>query len=144
MKRYLLGTDALVDMVSGDAAFTRWFDGEDAETMHLSVVSLAIVMAMVERSDKVDQRRLWREALTEDIPARWGERLLPFDSKAAFAWSAAYCLLDTNEVPEASDLYVVATAIGGDLTYVARPQVWHRKLNRLRLHDPWQASTSPT
>lgn len=144
MNRYLLGVDAVVDMIAGRAPFTGWFDAQDPEALHVSTISLASVLAMAERHRQVDQRQLWRERLVDDLPARFGERLLTFDVRAVVAWSSSRLAFDGMDGPDEVDLYDAAIAIGAGLTYVARPLDWHSKLKRLKLHDPWQVTTYPT
>jgi hypothetical protein len=138
----LLGTEALRQFVAGDQTLHDWLDQLSDVSLHLTVVSIAAVLAQAEAIDDVLQRRLWTERLVNQIPADFGPRLHDFDLPAAKKWSAVRASLKDNppKLVE-SDLSVIAIALDHDLDYVAPRLPWHDRVSGLRQHDPWNSTS---
>lgn len=143
MSGLFLGTRALRGLVAGEPAVVDWLETMGDEPLHASLASVASLLAMAEAMTAVTQRRRWVERLTEDVPKRFGPRLHPFDLAAAKQWSAIRAGLTSSGGIGECDLFVVATALAEDKSYVAPREDWHDLVNGLRQHDPWASKSYP-
>jgi hypothetical protein len=139
----LLGTQALKGLIAGDPVFSSWLEARGSEVVHVSLASVALLMACAEAMTNVANRRAWIERLSEDIPAKFGPRLHGFDLAAAKQWSAVRAGLTSVDAIEECDLFVIAVALAQDLDYVAPREEWHSAVNNLRQHDPWASKSYP-
>lgn len=138
MTGVLLGRVALQKMIVGDTQLQAWqATREPTELLYTTFVNVAELLAMAEANPKVEQRRRWVERLTQDVPAQFGPRLLPFELKAAKSWSAMRVQLDTAKGWSDPELQTAAIAAAEQLTYVAPGAPWLDQLSELDHADPW-------
>ena len=144
MTGLLLGTDALKRQLAADDVLTRWLVDQGDVVLHATSVSLAILGAMAERLSDTMQRREWTERILQDMPARFQERLIGFEVRAARVFSGLAGCVHAGAVVAEGDLQVVAIGVAHGLTYVAPRRDWHEAIPKLRQHDPWKGMSYPT
>ena len=64
----------------------EWLDGQAAETLYLSAISLSELWFGIEIMAKGKRRDVLHNALGELLPLLFGSRILPFDQEAARAY----------------------------------------------------------
>ena len=114
---------------------------EDEETLFLSVVSLAELRRGVDRLAHGQRRLRLDQWLREDLPARFGERLLGIDAVAADAWGRIIARRERAGHPMGvMDGWIAAIAEVHGLTLVTR-NVADFAGTVERILDPWRGST---
>ncbi len=114
---------------------------EDEETLFLSVVSLAELRRGVDRLAHGQRRLRLDQWLREDLPARFGERLLGIDAVVADAWGRIIARRERAGHPMGvMDGWIAAIAEVHGLTLVTR-NVADFAGTVERILDPWRGST---
>lgn len=147
MSELLLGTSGLRAFIARDAALHDWLaDRQEEDHLHVTSMSIGEVLAQAEAQKDVQQRRMWVDVLTQEVPADFGPRLHSFDLPAAKRWSAIRASFDQS-LPEGInpyDLAVVAVAMERNLIYIAPRLPWHERVTGLRQYDIWAGTSYPT
>lgn len=114
---YLLDTNAVSEWVKPrpDPGIARWLDQVDEDRTYLSVITLGELRKGVERLADGRRRRRLDSWLAEDLPDRFGERVLPVDSAVADEWGR---LLAHAEI--------AGTAVGGTDALIAATARTHQ------------------
>jgi predicted nucleic acid-binding protein len=88
---YLLDTNAISEWVKPqpDPGIVRWFDEVDEDRSYLSVITLGELRKGVDRLAKGRRRDRLEQWLTDELPERFGERMLPVDVAIADEWGRA-------------------------------------------------------
>lgn len=115
-----------------------WLAAIDEEQIFLSVVSLAELRLGIERMDTGRRRAALDSWLTDQLPARFGSRLLSIDVMTADLWGQVVKRAQTAGRPiGAMDAFIAATAEQHQLTLVTR-NISDFEATDTRLFDPWQ------
>lgn len=117
---YLLDTNALCETVrkQPDRNVLQWFEQTPENALHLSVLSLGEIRKGVERLGDGARKEKLRVWLEQDLPARFGERLLPVTSGIADRWGRLAA--ESNRPVAAVDSLLAATALLHGLRIVTR------------------------
>lgn len=124
MSGYLLDT-----CVVSDAAkplrfpkLAAWLAGQDDTALYISVITLGEIRYGVDTLPEGKKRLTLDHWLTQELPAHFAGRVLPFDSKEAAAWGAirAYARSIGKPLESAPDGMLLATARCCGLTLVTR------------------------
>lgn len=134
---YLLDTDVVSELarVRPDRAVVDWISSVADEALFLSVLTPGELRKGVEslpRGSKREQLRLWLET---ELPAWFGERLLPVDSAVADRWGRLVAAVKST--PPAIDSLLAATALHHDLRLVTR-NVGNCRFPGLEVVNPWR------
>src|SRR3546814_6786813 len=88
-----------------------WLASIDEEQLHLSIVSLAELRHGIERLDAGRRKAALDLWLTEQLPLRFDNRLLPVDAETADAWGRIVAAEQAAGRPlGAMDAFIAATA----------------------------------
>jgi predicted nucleic acid-binding protein len=124
---YLLDTNVVSELTKGsraNAAVIDWFTRTGDQHMHVSVITLGeIAKGIALAEDAGRDMRVQRTFLERLLPERFGERILPFDAKAALIWGRMLKKLGGNREAERSlaiDAQIAATAQASGLVVCTR------------------------
>ena len=131
---FLIDTDVLSALrkPARNAALIAWFERQRSAELFLSVVTIGEIergIALKRTADPAFAERLaeWLDQLL----ALYGERILPFDLRAARRWGMLSAALGNDSV----DLLIAAIALENGLTVVTR-NVRHFKSAGVAALDP--------
>jgi predicted nucleic acid-binding protein len=135
---YLLDTNVISEFVRPKPAsnVVSWFDDKPNEVLHLSVLSLGEIRKGVDRmpgSARKEHLRVWLE---HELPAWFGERILPINRGVADRWGRL--MAEAERSPSAVDSLLAATALHHGLRLVTR-NVADFALPGLDVINPWDA-----
>lgn len=126
-----------------DAGVMDWLASIDEEQLHLSIVSLAELRHGVERLDAGRRKAALDLWLTEQLPLRFDDRLLPVDAETADAWGRIVAAAQAVGRPiGAMDAFIAATAKRHQFTLVTR-NVADFEATGIRLFNPWSQGGQP-
>lgn len=114
-----------------------WFQAVPDVALHLSVLTLGEIRAGVESAPdkgKKEQLRLWLE---QDLPAWFGDRLLPISAGVADRWGRL--VAQAGRPVPAIDSLLAATALHHELRLVTR-NVQDFRFPGLTVVNPWERS----
>ncbi|MDO9299439.1 type II toxin-antitoxin system VapC family toxin [Bradyrhizobium sp.] len=120
---FLLDTNVLSEMQrpAPDLKVLGWLDAVDEDRVFISVASIAEVrrgIALMNGGRRRDALAAW---LTNDLPARFAERILPIDHAVAEHWGDLMAQSRRSGVAlSVMDGFFAATALAKDLTLVTR------------------------
>jgi predicted nucleic acid-binding protein len=100
-----------------DPMVVKWFERQRANDLFLSVISIGEIERGIARQRATDPS--FAMALAEwldRILSLYGDRIMPFDLRAARRWGALSATLGNDSV----DLMIAATALENGLTVVTR------------------------
>lgn len=145
---YLLSTQAVVDILSGEPSISQWLSKVPRTSVEVSVVSIGRVTKQIGALTNPGQRAnlsrsLRRLQATLDLHSG----VVPFDIDAARFWSQlmtanlTYVIPGSNNpvVPVPLDLaerMVVATALARGGAIVEAPQLYHSQISNLVVENP--------
>lgn len=117
---YLVDTNVLSELTRPNPApsVTDWFEEVRDESLHLSVLTLGELRRGVEKLPPGKRREKLRYWLEHELPAWFGERLLPIDAAVAEAWGRLQAA--SERTLPAVDSLLAATALHHHLRLVTR------------------------
>jgi len=126
-----------------DTGVMDWLASIDEEQLHLSIVSLAELRHGIERLDAGRRKTALDLWLTEQLPLRFDNRLLPVDAETADAWGRIVAAAQAAGRPiGAMDAFIAATAKRHQFTLVTR-NVADFEATGIRLFNPWSQGNQP-
>ena len=133
---YLLDTNVLSELVRPRPAqaVLDWFAGVRDDALHLSVLTLGELRRGVERLPANNRREKLRLWLEQELPARFGPRVLPVDAAVADRWGRLSA--EAGRPVSAIDSLLAATALVHQLRLVTR-NTSDFKFAPLEVVDPW-------
>lgn len=145
----LLDTNVVSELVKGARAsphVLRWLGGVHENRLYLSVITLGeiergLALAEAEGRSMTAQRRF----LSNDLPDRFGARILSFGDDAALAWGRFLARLrrDQEQVRRlAIDAQIAATAEVAGLTIATRNIADFERLGITALLNPFDPRIS--
>lgn len=120
---FLLDTNVISESAKPrpDRGVLDWLAAAIEDQLFLSVVSLAELRHGIERLDKGKRRTALDLWLTQELPARFGDRLLSIDKVTADLWGRVIARGQAAGRPiGAMDAFLAATAEQHQLTLVTR------------------------
>ncbi|HEY3263437.1 MAG TPA: type II toxin-antitoxin system VapC family toxin [Pseudonocardiaceae bacterium] len=136
---YLLDTNAISEWVKPrpDPGIVRWLDEVDEDRTYLSVLTIGELRKGIDRlphGRRHDQLDRW---VTTDLPARFGDRMLPVDVTVADEWGRLLAHAEMAGTPIGGvDGLIAATAKVHRLAVVTR-DVGHLQHSGVELISPW-------
>lgn len=117
---YLIDTNILSELSRKipNAAVVEWFAERPAGRLHLSVLSLGEIRKGIENLSPGKRKSRLVDWLETDLPAFFGERVLPVDIQVADRWGRL--VAQAGRPVPAIDSLLAATALHHDLTLVTR------------------------
>lgn len=136
---YLLDTNVLseVQRPKPDANVLAWLDQVDEDRTYLSVISVGEIARGVAQLDEGKRKAALQQWLDFDLPARFGNRLLPVDRETASIWGQlmAEAKRAGRGLP-VMDGWIAASAVRHGLTLVTRNTRDFAGVD-IELLDPW-------
>jgi hypothetical protein len=122
-----------------DPKLLAWLAAQSPETLYLSTVTVAEMLAGVERMPKGRKREIVRDALTTQVFALFPGRILTFDMNAAeaFAKVISYANASGNPIGFADAAIAAIAAVHG--FHVATRNARDFKGSGVELINPWAA-----
>ena len=120
---YLLDTDVISEWAKPrpNPRVVGWLGETLEHELHISVVSWAELRRGIERLVPGKRRQRLADWLENDLPHRFGTRVLPVDSTVADAWGTLMARREAAGRPMNSmDAFIAATAEVHGLTLVTR------------------------
>jgi predicted nucleic acid-binding protein len=117
---YLVDTNVLSELTRPTPApsVVDWFEEVGDEALHLSVLTLGELRRGVEKLPAGRRKEKLRNWLEHELPAWFGERLLPIDAAVADAWGRLQAA--SERTLPAVDSLLAATALHHHLRLVTR------------------------
>jgi toxin FitB len=137
---YLLDTNAISELVKPrpDPGVVRWLDEVDEDRTFLSVITLGELRKGVDRLAAGRRRHRLERWLTDELPGRFGERLLPVDAAVAIEWGRLLAAAENAGMAVGgTDALIAATAKVHGLQVVTR-NVAHFRGAGVGVLSPWQ------
>ena len=136
---FLLDTNVISESAKPrpDAGVLSWLATVNEDEVFLSVITLAELRHGVERMPVGARRSALDEWVTDALPARFANRLLPIDPATADQWGRTIARGQAAGRPlSAMDAFIAATAERHRLTLVTR-NVSDFEVTGVRLLNPW-------
>jgi predicted nucleic acid-binding protein len=136
---FLLDTNVISESARPhpDAGVMAWLASVDEEQLFLSVITVAELRHGIERLDAGRRKSALDVWLTDQLPYRFGDRLLVADAGTADHWGRIVAHADDKGRPiGAMDAFIAALAIQHDLTLVTR-NIRDFEATGVRLFNPW-------
>ncbi len=117
---YLIDTNVISELARArpEARVVEWFESTPGSALFLSVLTLGELRKGVERLPDASRRERLRLWLEVDLPAWFGDQLLPVDAAVADRWGRL--LAEAARPLPAVDSLLAATALHHDLRLVTR------------------------
>ena len=120
-----------------DAAVLNWLDAQDPQTLYITTINLAELLAGIELMPAGRKRTALKSALDSQIMPLFDGRVLQFDAKAA----AAFAQINANVQSRGAAISFADCAIAGiakvNTFCVATRNVRDFKNTDLKLINPW-------
>jgi toxin FitB len=143
MSGFLLDTMAVSEGVKPrpDRGLAAWLNKVDESSTYVSVLTIGELQKRIARLDpRVSKRTELERWLTFDLIARFGRRVLAFDTNVARHWGTMVAsALDRGAVLSVVDSQIAATASLYDLKVVTR-NARHFAPTGVATFDPWTGS----
>lgn len=120
---FLLDTNLISEWIkpNPNAGVVSWLASADEDRIYVSVVTLAELRHGIERLATGQRRKRLNEWLEDELPQRFGDRVLPIDAAVADSWGRIVARRETLGRPiGAMDALIAATAQVHDLTLATR------------------------
>ena len=137
---FLLDTNVLSEVrrPAPDRKVLGWLDTIDEDRVFISVASIAELRRGIASMDDSRRRAALAAWLTNDLPARFADRILPIDQVVAERWGDLMAQSRRSGVAlSVMDGFFAATALAKDLTLVTR-NVRDFELFGVQLRNPWE------
>lgn len=117
---YLIDTNVISELARArpEIRVVEWFESTPGSALFLSVLTLGELRKGVERLPDASRRERLRLWLEVDLPAWFGDQLLPVDAAVADRWGRL--LAEAARPLPAVDSLLAATALHHDLRLVTR------------------------
>ena len=137
---FLLDTNVVSELIARrpDPNVTRWVEGQDPETIFLSVITVGELNRGIQRLPDSRRKKVLANWLTGDLLVRFGDRVLPLDVPVMMTWGAlvAHMEADGQLIP-AIDSLLAATAAQHGLAMATR-NVRDFKPTGISITNPWE------
>lgn len=136
---FLLDTNVLSEIrrPQPDQQVLTWLDQVDEDRTYLSVITIAEIGRGVALMDEGRRRNELAQWLELDLPARFGDRILPVDTQIALIWGKLLASTRKEGIGlSVMDGWIAATAIALQLVLVTRNTRDFENLPLILL-DPW-------
>jgi predicted nucleic acid-binding protein len=141
---YLLSTQVLLDLLTGEEPIATWLRGIPLQPVEISAVSIGQALETIQQVKSIAARKnLERQLSIIVATANNSQGVIPFDEDAAGIWSELQGMTLKYRKPDGTmtDLssesrMVVATALDRGATLVEAPQPYHQAIQRLTVESP--------
>ena len=137
---YLLDTCVISELVAKkpDPKVVQWIDSTDESTLFLSVITIGEIQKGIEKLPHSKRKTSLRQWLSEQLSARFANRIAAIDTEVMLAWEQLVARLDRQGHPmPAIDSLIAAIALHGNFTLVTRNEVDFKHAG-VPLFNPWK------
>lgn len=137
--KFLLDTNVVSEWTKSrpDTGVVAWLAEADEDRVFISVITVAELRHGIERLEAGERRDRLDTWLTEQVPQRFEERLLPVDAETANLWGRVMAQGQAaGRPPGTTDCFIAATVLQHDMTLVKRNVSDFEALG-VRLVSPW-------
>jgi toxin FitB len=142
---WLLDTNVVSELLKGaraNPAVQAWVDQTPEEDLHISVVTLGeIAKGLALAEDRGRDMRRQRDFLERILPNIFGDRILPFDARAAVIWGTMLRRFGGNRAEErvlTIDAQIAATAEAASLRLCSRNVRDFERLGMAGVFNPFE------
>ena len=139
--KYLLDTCVISELVKKepDPAVIRWMDAGDESRMYLSVLTLGELIKGITKLPDGEKREKLQSWVSNDLSARFGQRLVEIDAEIARAWGTLLGEAESRgeKLPVVDSLIAVTASIH-DLVVVTR-NVQDMARCQAKVFNPWES-----
>ena len=138
---FLLDTNVVSDLKARrpDAHVTRWIEGQDPESVFLSVITIGELNRGIQRLPDSGRKKVLSNWLTGDLLVLYGDRVLPLDLPVMMTWGALVARMEANgQLIPVIDSLLAATATHHGLTMATR-NVRDFKPTGITIVNPWES-----
>lgn len=138
--RFLLDTNAISEWVKPrpDPGVVRWFDQVDEDRTYLSVITLGEIRKGVARLADGRRRDRLDRWLSDELPDRFSDRILPVTTAVADQWGHLLARAETaGKKIDGTDALIAATALVHSLQVVTR-NIAHFQPTGVHILRLWQ------
>jgi predicted nucleic acid-binding protein len=142
---WLLDTNVVSELAKGaraDQTAVRWIDDAPDDQLYLSVITLGEITKGIGLAERRGLDMRIQRAFFNELPLRFGERILAFDDRAAMAWGKLLQHLQGNRELErrlAVDAQIAAIAEVASLRVCSRNQRDFERLGITDVFNPFDA-----
>ena len=123
-----------------DRNVLAWLDAEEAENLYLSTVALAELLLGIESLPAGKRRKALAAALDEQVIRLFGERIAPFDARAAAAYPTVVMRARRRGYPIAvANAQIAAIAASRHFSVATRDEAPFQAAG-IRVINPWTPS----
>lgn len=137
---YLVDTNVISELARRDpaASVAAWFEEVGEDALYISVLSLGELRRGIEKLPAGKRRESLRRWLERDLPAWFGDRLLPIDAAVADRWGRLQQA--ARRTFPSIDSLIAATALHHQLRLVTR-NLADFDIPGLEKLNPWASSS---
>jgi toxin FitB len=122
-----------------DAAVLKWLDAQDPQTLYITTINLAELLAGIELMAAGRKRAALKSALDNQIMPLFEGRILPFDTKAAAVFAQINAKAQSQGATMSfADCAITAIAQANNFS-VATRNLRDFKSTGVALFNPWDA-----
>lgn len=136
----LLDSNVVSELIARhpDPNVVNWLDGQDPETVFLSVLTIGELQRGIQRLPDSSRKRKLAGWLTGSLLVRFEDRILPLDTPVIMTWGSLVARMETagRKIP-AIDSLLAATAAHHGLALATR-NVRDFKPAGISLVNPWE------
>jgi len=126
-----------------NTAVLEWLDAQEPQTLFLTTVNLAELLAGVEVLPNGRRRDALAQALTTQVVALFGGRILPFDVKAATAFAKIHAIAQAQGNTMGFADCAIAAIAGAHGFAIATRNLRDFKGTGVEAIDPWAFRKTP-
>lgn len=137
---FLLDTNVVSELIARrpDPNVIRWVEGQDTETMFLSVITVGELNRGIQRLPDSRRKKALSNWLIGDLLIRFADRILPLDVAVMMTWGSLVARMEARgQLIPAIDSLIAATAAEHGLT-VATRNVHDFNATDVSILNPWE------
>lgn len=137
---YLLSTQSLLDLLTGEPAMEAWMKVKQARSVEISTVSVGRVLRMIQTVSDAAERKSLESAFDRLLAAfRIYQGIIPFDESTTKVWAmllSKKLMHDSSNELSSESRMVVATGFARNATLVDESRPYHAELESLNVENP--------
>jgi hypothetical protein len=137
---YLLSTQALLDLLTGDSKMESWVEDKPAQGIEVSSISVGQVLHLINEQTEVAYRKELTDAFEKLLLGlRRYQGIIPLDESASKTWATLMSMIlkhDESTDVSAETRMVIACALTRNTILVDVERPYHSQLPSLKVQSP--------
>lgn len=136
---YLLDTCVISELVTKqpNAQVIAWIDSVEEQCLHLSVITLGEIQKGIEKLPDSERKTRLATWLSEELPRRFVDRIVPIDAKVMLDWGRLTGMLEKEGKPmSVIDSLIAAIALHNNFVLVTRNEADFVNAD-IQIFNPW-------